>query len=303
VYEREYGPAPAVPGAPTLVAPMDEAEAGIPGLTLAWTAVAGADRYDIWIGTGRAWANSQNALSEERAVTSLDVPLQSLAASRAYFWSVRAHNEYGWGSWSDLSHFTTVQVPLTRSPILLSPKDMDGMKSGQVSLSFNWSSVPGATGYRFFLGRPNPVGGAFVVLEKDVSATTCSVPGSLLLVGQVYTWSVTASAEGQLDQKSVPFTFSIYKSGSPEFGSCASTAARVCWGAVPGATKYLVRVYEGSKISPGNEHVTETMWAGDTEYVTQGFFKNSTTYCGYVTAMRGDYVIGISATFTFTYTR
>jgi hypothetical protein len=180
---------------------------------------------------------------------------------------------------------------------------MSGLKSGQSSLSFSWSSVPGATAYHFFLGRPSPAGAALVVVEKEVSTTTCSVPGSLLLVGEVYAWSVTASADGQEDQKSVPFTFSVYKSGSPEFGSCASSAATVCWRNVPGATKYLVRVYEGSKISPGNEHLTETMWAGDTEYVTQGFFKNSTTYCGYVTAMRGDYVIGISGTFMFTYIR
>lgn len=300
VYEREYGPAPAVPGAPTLVAPTDEAEAGIPGLTLAWTAVAGADRYDIWIGTGRAWGESQNALSEERGATSLDVPLQSLAASTAYFWSVRAHNEYGWGCWSDLSHFTTVQVPLTSAPVLLSPKDIDGMKSGQVSLSFNWSSVLGATAYHFFLGRPNPGGAAFVVLEKDLTATTCSVPGSLLLVGEVYTWSVTASADGEADQKSVPFTFSVYKSGSPAFRTCkAGTASLECWYNVPGATKYVVRVYKGSTISPGHEWVTEAMGSENTEYVTKGWFDLNSWYCGYVTAMRGDYIIGVSTTFTF----
>jgi hypothetical protein len=299
VYEREHGTAPALPQVPTLVAPVDEAEAGVPGLTLIWAALAGVDLYDIWIGTGRAWGG-RVVLSDETLITSLDVPIQSLAAGASYSWSVRAHNRYGWGPWSDLSHFTTVQVPLTSAPVLLSPKDMDGMKSGQVSLSFNWSSTPGATGYHFFLGRPNPGGAAFVVLEKDLTATTCSVPGSLLLVGEVYTWSVTASADGEADQKSVPFTFSVYKSGSPTFRTCkAGTASLKCWYNVPGATKYVVRVYKGSTISPGKEWVTEAMGFENTEYVTKGWFDLNSWYCGYVTAMRGDYIIGVSTTFTF----
>jgi hypothetical protein len=300
VYEREHGPAPALPQAPVLVAPIDGAEAGVPGLALAWKAVGGADRYDVWIGTGRTWGDSRVVLSQQTATTSLDLPIQLLAACASYSWSVRAHNRYGWGSWSDLSHFTTVQVPLTSAPVLLSPKDMDGMKSGQVSLSFDWSSTPGATGYHFFLGRPNPGGAAFVVLEKDLAATTCSVPGSLLLVGEVYTWSVTALADDEADQKSVPFTFSVYKSGSPAFRTCkAGSASLKCWYNVPGATKYVVRVYKGSTVSPGNEWVTEAMGFENTEYVTRGWFDLNSWYCGYVTAMRGDYIIGVSTTFTF----
>ncbi|MHC1679204.1 MAG: trypsin-like peptidase domain-containing protein [Candidatus Cryosericum sp.] len=301
VYEREHGPAPALPQAPVLVAPVDGAEAGVPGLALAWEAVAGADRYDVWIGTGRTWGDSRVVLSQQTATTSLDLPIQLLAAGASYSWSVRAHNKYGWGSWSQLSHFTTVQVPLTSAPLLLSPKDMDGMKSGQVSLNFSWSGTPGATGYHFFLGRPNPVGAAFVVLEKDVTVTACSVPGSLLLAGEVYTWSVTASADGEADQKSLPASFSMYKYGSPAFrpkGTCGS-ASTVCWTRVGEATKYVVRIYKGSTISPGNEWVTETMGAENTDYVTMGWFDKESWYCGYVMAMSGDYVIGVSTTFSF----
>jgi hypothetical protein len=177
---------------------------------------------------------------------------------------------------------------------------MDGMKSGQVSLIFSWSSTPGATGYHFFLGRPNPGGAVFVVLEKDVSATTCSVPGSLLLAGEVYTWSVTASADGEADQKSLPASFSMYRYGSPAFrpkGTCGS-ASTVCWTSVGEATKYVVRIYKGSTVSPGKEYLTKEMGAENTDYVTEGWFDRG-TYCGYVAAMDGEYLIGVSPIFTF----
>jgi S1-C subfamily serine protease len=301
VYEREHGTAPALPQTPTLVTPANETEAGIPGLTLAWTAVAGADRYGLWIGAGGAWGDGPAVLSTETTTTSLDLPLQLLAAGTSYSWSVRVHNRYGWGSWSDLSHFTTVQVPLTAAPVLLTPKNTDGLKAGQATVAFTWSNVLGATSYRFFLGRPNPGGAAFVVLEKDVSGTVCSVPGSLLLAGEVYTWSVIASAEGQGDQKSPASSFSMYTYGSPALrpkGTC-SLASTVCWMSVGTATTYVVRVYKGSTINPGKEYLTKEVGGENLTYLAEGWFDKGSYYCGYVAAMHGEYLIGVSTTFTF----
>jgi hypothetical protein len=239
--------------------------------------------------------------SKETTTTSLDLPIQLLAAGASYSWSVRAHNKYGWGSWSDLSHFTTAQVPLTAAPVLLTPKDMDGLKAGQSTLSFTWSSIPGATSYHFFLGRSNPGGAAFVVLEKDVSGTACSVPGNLLVAGEVYTWSVTASAEGQGDQKSPVASFSMYTYGSPALrpkGTCG-LASTVCWMSVGTATTYVVRVYKGSTINPGKEYLTKEIGAENLTYLAEGWFDKGSYYCGYVAAMHGEYLIGVSTTFTF----
>jgi len=301
VYERERGTAPALPQAPRIAAPADEAEAGIPGLTLAWAAVAGADRYDVWIGTGRAWGDSHIVFSKENTTTSLNLPIQSLAAGVSYSWGVRAHNYYGWGSWSDLSHFTTVQVPLTAAPILITPKNMDGLRAGQATLSFAWSSVPGATGYHFFLGRPNPGGVASMVVEQDVSGTSYSVPGSLLAAGEVYTWSVAASAEGQGDQKSVAASFSMYTYGSPALRpkNACGLASTVCWVGVGTATTYVIKIYKGSTINSGKEYLTKEIGAENLTYLAEGWFDKGSYYCGYVAAMHGEYLIGMSTTFTF----
>jgi len=98
------------PDPPALVSPPNGSTVTSRRPLLKWSAVAGATNYGVsvtWQGGGRRWFPTT-------AETSV---FWDLDTNMTYEWSVRARNDYGWGTDSDAWTFTTPSVWSTRTRI------------------------------------------------------------------------------------------------------------------------------------------------------------------------------------------
>ncbi|MCC7373418.1 MAG: hypothetical protein IT581_02090 [Verrucomicrobiales bacterium] len=160
---------PPIP-APVLASPANGAvEVGLQP-TLKWAAAAGATGYNVELYRGSTLVESASVGGLERPVTNV------LAEQTAYTWRVQGKTSVRKGAWAT-NVFTTV-VPLT-APALVSPTNWS-VGTGQ-TVSLNWQSVSGATGYDYQV-----MSGATVVVSGSGSpgvSVTVPAAGS-------YTWRV-----------------------------------------------------------------------------------------------------------------
>ena len=102
----DFVPVALTPAAPTLTA----SAASETSITLAWSAVSGADSYELWRWYDGAWTQTGGALT---ATTYTDVALFS---ATQYWYVMRAVNAAGAGPWSDYAQATTPVVLPTPAP-------------------------------------------------------------------------------------------------------------------------------------------------------------------------------------------
>ncbi|MBK0403045.1 T9SS type A sorting domain-containing protein [Adhaeribacter sp. BT258] len=94
----------ALPGPPTLDAPVNNATAvAIPAL-LSWTAGTYATTYQVQVATTSAFLN---LVSNETNITTLSTAVAGLAYNTVYYWRVRTVNAAGTSSWTTPRSFTT----------------------------------------------------------------------------------------------------------------------------------------------------------------------------------------------------
>ncbi len=155
----ECGGGASVPGAPTLLTPTNGQRVGGTAVTLSWSPVSGATKYQTQLSRDSSF--SSPITGNEHASTS--ARWTGFANDgRTWYWRARAGNGQGWSAWSASRHFingTTSTVPAP--PSLLSP--VNGARVPGTSVTLSWFSVSGATRYQTQLSRDpsfsNPING------------------------------------------------------------------------------------------------------------------------------------------------
>ncbi len=156
-------PPPPTPGAPSLLAPSNNATNVAQPVTIDWSDVANAASYEVQVDTSSTIAAPFVA---NPTVTSSNVTLGTLTGGQRVWWRVRGRNSAGTaGAWSSTRSFTpqTVAGPPTLSSVSVSPSSVVGGNgsTGTVTLS---AAAPG--------------GGAAVALSSS-NASAATVPASV----------------------------------------------------------------------------------------------------------------------------
>jgi chitinase len=95
---------PAVPPAPLLVSPLNNATGAAANQTVSWNNSVGAVSYRLQVSTGSAF--STNAF-DQSGITATSFALNGLANNTKYYWRVNASNSSGTSIWSSVFNFTT----------------------------------------------------------------------------------------------------------------------------------------------------------------------------------------------------
>ncbi|MEM3509652.1 MAG: trypsin-like peptidase domain-containing protein [Nitrososphaerota archaeon] len=195
VRQKEYGNISIRPDVPKLISPYDGAVLTTTTPTLIWQPVSGATKYIVLV--------YKNSISSENVVigeittsTSYQIPPGKLYTGYKYIWTVVAYDSNG--NYSDVSKlmiwsFSIQQVQLSK-PTLLSPKEKNFfLPSINNSITFEWTSVQGATQYTLWIGYGTTGLESTNIYKKTTTLTTLSVPITIFTPGTVYTWAIGVS--------------------------------------------------------------------------------------------------------------
>lgn len=162
----------ALPPAASSPEPADGAASVLLSAPLSWSAVSGADSYDVYIGT-----SSSPALAGNVSGTTY-VP-GALSPSTTYFWKVLPHSACGYASASPVWSFRTCDLPSHAS----APSPSSGSAGVLTTASLSWDAVAGAESYGVYFGTSsNPP----LVAQATGPAYA---PGSMA-PGTIYYWKV-----------------------------------------------------------------------------------------------------------------
>lgn len=237
------------PGVPMAISPMGASANTDPNFV--WSAVAGADDYDLWIsGLSSVFTHNQSfdaAVICTVSTCTADPTFTLLSGS--YSWWVRAvDDQAGEGAWSDEATFS-VTVP----PGVVTPISPTGGSTNQ-SPNYSWELLPGATSYHFWL-RDVTLPTVATVHEQSYTAASvcnfttlvCTVDGAFLtLPGGAYKWWVRAfNPEGGYGMWNAPTDFTVNVAPAvptpiAPTGSTSNTNPTFEWSRSAGATHFTV---------------------------------------------------------------
>ncbi len=264
--------------APVLGEPIAEATVSTLIPRFRWNTVAGATRYQFWIGEGRN-ASGNGLFSLFVDSTEVEIYPGNLKSGTTYTWAVRAGNETGWGPWSPDRMFTTVStIVQPAAPTPLEPLDETVVKAASPMLC--WAPVAGADQYYIWIGTPDDD----TVYETSSASASVAVPAGTLTSGLSYVWSVRTENSSQVSSLWSPdlsFTMAIPTGvGVPSPVTPAPKAVLTTlnptftWQAVPGATRYDLWIDSGSN----DAKVYENTVTGTSCTVPAGTLQPGQTY-------------------------
>jgi hypothetical protein len=252
-------------GVPVLGEPVAEAAVATFTPRFRWNTVAGATRYQFWIGEGRN-ASGDGLFSLFVNDTTVDISAGNLKSGTTYTWAVRAGNEQGWGPWSADRMFTTSStIVQPSSPVILEPLDKAVVNAASPMLF--WTSVPAADKYYVWIGLTDDD----TVYETSSLLPSVTIPAGTLTSGETYTWAVRVENSSQVSGLWSPdstFTVAVPTGiGVPSLTAPAPEAVlstlnpTFSWQAVPGATRYDLWIDKGMSDTKVYEvSVTRTSW-------------------------------------------
>ena len=238
---------PSSPGSPTLVSPANGSTGLTSPVTFQWTAVSGATGYVVW-GTQSTTNTSDRFTIGKTTSTTLTatVPQGGLA------WYVEA--DFGNCPTSTFSKAFTFSVSTgaacsTTPPTLVAPAN--GATGLSSPVTFQWTAVTGATGYKLYIAAGNGSG--------DLAGTTTATSLTTLVPGGTLTWLVVTTFAGCPDIISAKSTFTSGTQTtcgatatltSPADGSTVTSPVTLSWSAVTGASGYRlwISVYGSSPL-------------------------------------------------------
>ncbi|HLE57651.1 MAG TPA: T9SS type A sorting domain-containing protein, partial [Rhodothermia bacterium] len=176
-------------GAPAQVAlesPQNDADDQPLSVTLAWSATAGAETYNLQVALDQ---NFTTILLSETGLTATNYVLGGLDHSTDYYWRVQAANGVGTGGWSAVRMFTTQVVLAPAAPALIYPPD--GAENVHANPVFSWNETEGAASYKLELSTSPPDElENFVTVVIAVVVQQSFFQSPTLSVGQDYYWRV-----------------------------------------------------------------------------------------------------------------
>lgn len=281
-----------IAGTPELFSPGNNATGIDTSATLRWSATQNTESYRVELATTSAFDSnvSTQEVSDTLAIFS------GLDLETTYFWRVTAVNSRGDGGTSDIFSFTTRAQDELAAPNLLAPQD--NAADLPASLTFSWSSVPGAHEYHLLVATDN----GFTDLVVDSSSMGTEVEITGLSTSTTYYWKVTAS-DGSLSSESAVRSFTTYNGlpAAPELVSPSNNATDIqttvtlTWSAADLAQLYRVDLSTSQSFS--NDVQSDTFTA--TSAIFDGL-DSSTTYYWRVTGINDQGEGESSQIFSFT---
>jgi len=228
-----------LPDMPNPLFPLNNSTEVTTSPTVQWSPVLNAFSFQIQVSTSSSFG------SLEHDVIIPDVNQLQLSIENGltnYFYRVRAINNLGESSWSDVVTFRTRLA----FPKAVNPEQLEnGLGS---SVVFNWSSVPQAQSYWLQLSNSKNFENTLIADESGLSQTTFTVTG--LSDNNTYYWRLKAERVGSESDWSPTnqFTVNLPPAAplpiSPENGLVNSDTLSVKfqWGPVLNANDFQVQI-------------------------------------------------------------
>ena len=165
------------PSKATNPAPANAATAVDVNDTLFWTAVAGADDYNVYFGT-----SSPGSLIGNQDPNTYD-PAGAMDANTTYYWRIDPNNEYGTTTGDVWSFTTAVALPGKAA----NPSPANAATGVDVNDALSWTTVAGADNYNVYFGVASP--GTFIGNQGPNTYD----PTGAMDANTVYYWRIDAN--------------------------------------------------------------------------------------------------------------
>lgn len=270
---REYAPVASAEEAQTLPAPtLKSLKATSGGIQITWSAVEGADRYQIWRST-----KHNTGFGRIITVTGTSYVDKTAKMNKPYYYYIRPVNEAGAGAKSNVKgHYRA-----------FGPKITTAVKSGSIVLS--WNAPAGATSYSLYRAENGSTTYKRLTTQQATTYTDKAVTG-----GKTYNYYVIANyklATGKTvtgnkgDVKSVWYGVNPVETVT---AANASNGVKLTWTKRTNAKQYIIMystdgtnfkqiaTVDGSKLTYTH---TAPAWGKTVTYGVRAIFKgNGATY-------------------------
>jgi titin len=196
-------------------------------VTLTWTAVTSATSYLVERSTdGKAWTGVGSVAS----TTFIDAGLPKGATFK---YRVTAFNPTGAGAASALVSVTTALAPVT---------DLTLTSTSPTDVTLTWTAISGAAKYKIERSTNNST---WTTLSLTTTGTTKTVDDKTVLAGTTYYYRITALATAASGNSPVSgvkvITTLLAAPAAPTLTVVTGPAVNVSWGAIAGATGYILQ--------------------------------------------------------------
>jgi hypothetical protein len=254
-------------------------------LTVSWTAVAGADSYEVYY-SGSATPPSS---AQQSNISSTSTTITNMINGTTYYVWIKAKNAMGTSDYSERAS----GIPLPPPTAPLTPT----VAPGDRQLTVTWTAVVGADTYEvYYSGSATPPSSA---QQSNISSTSTTIT-NLNNGTTYYVWIKAKNAMGTSDYSErasgIPFPPPVVpETPSVTIGNGQLT---LTWNPVSGADSYEV-YYSSSSTTPPNEPAGENVVINGTSAVISDL-SNGTTYYVWIKAKNlagtSDYSENVSGT-------
>lgn len=271
--------APAVPSAPTLSFPQNNATNMPLSFTFDWNDVAGASWYQIQVATDQ---NFQNKVVDVPGLnnSAYTVLTGILANNMTYYWRVNAGNSGGTSPWSDVWSFSTVPAP-PAAPILSYPAN--GATNIPVNVTLRWFKISNVLNYNVQVSQNSSF--TQIVVNEYPTDSLYTIPTGTLSGTTMYYWRVSATNIGGTGPFSETrnFTTAVAPPAAPLLLSPLNNSTGVAisgvlfdWSNSPGANSYRIQIALSSDF--GTTFVNTTVTSSQYTHNTPAFAYNTIYY-------------------------
>ncbi len=249
---RAFTTISAIPPAPALITPPNNAVNQQVNVVLRWNRSNAATSYRLQVSTDETFATG--VVVNDSTLTDTSKTMAGLANSTKYYWRVNAKNTAGTGVYSATWAFTTI-VANPSIPALISPAD--GATNQDLSVKYIWNKITGATSYRLQVSSDSTFATGLVVNDSTITDSTKTIGG--LVFGNKYFWRVNSKNIGGTSPYSSIWSFRTYDSDPaiPKQLAPANLATglfaplTITWTRPAGATSFHLQVATDSTFSGG----------------------------------------------------
>lgn len=249
---RTFTTISAIPPAPAIVSPPNNAVNQQVNVTLRWNRSNAALTYRLQVAADSAFAPV--LLVNDSTLTDTVKIMSGLTNSTRYFWRVNAKNVAGTSVYSAIYAFTTIIAnPIV--PLLVAPAD--GSVNQDLNVKFVWRRPAGTTSFRLQVASDSTFASGVAVNDSTITDTTKTAGG--LVFGVKYFWRVNAKNIGGASPYSALFSFRTYDSDpavprqlAPANGVTGlDISVKLTWMRPAGATSFHLQVATDSTFAGG----------------------------------------------------
>lgn len=245
---RSFTVISAIPSAPTLVSPADNASGVTERPTLLWNRNACAQSYRLQVDTNASF--TAPIVNTTTSDTTFRFQFSLLPLTR-YYWRVNGTNQLGTGAYA-MRSFTTTDIVTPQMPVLASPSN--GATEVSLTPTLQWTRVPQVEYFHVQVARDSLYN--VVVYNDSLVADTFATVGPLPSSAKFY-WRVRAknAAGSSAFTESFTFTTIVVPPRAPFLISPANGAYPVSrlltleWDIPYGATSYRLQVARDSQFT------------------------------------------------------